>query len=322
MTWGDLCNTVRLSVPNAPPFLIQRWLKRVMNDLADRRQWSWQLVQGQLTWGDSRVFTATVTIGSATVTSAAQFVAGDVGRSFAVGTYPLYTIIGFTDASTVTLDMPYYGTTSGSVDDASILDAYAVMPANFENFVAILDPTNQRMVPWWGTQMEMDTIDPVRMATGGTPRLLCSASPSVDPATLGQTRYEYYPKPNAIGALQYYAKLLPFTLALDEDLPIGIAARADILELGALMHAAKWPGTVDLKNPYFNIGLAQSLRGDYESGCQQLDIRDDDRYQQSIDNLPWQRWSAWGWAYDTHFLQSTDATVGAYFGYLGAGWGR
>src|SRR5204862_8218516 len=108
----------------------------------------------------------------------------------------------------------------------------------------------------------------------------------------------------------------PLLQADDDPIPGTLATRLDVLEAGALAQAARWPGTQDLKNPYFNLALAQQLSQDFRDLSQQIDLRDDDVYAQSIDNLPWQTWSRWPWTYDTRLLRASDATLSAYSGYF------
>jgi hypothetical protein len=62
--------------------------------------------------------------------------------------------------------------------------------------------------------------------------------------------------------------------------------------------------------------LARTLDADFELAAQQLDLRDDDQWQQSFDTIPWQRWNMYTWAYSTHLLQASDATLSSY-----ANWG-
>ena len=314
-------------------FLVRTWVQDAFRELTQKRQWGWGIYQGQITYQASRQLTnITVTVGSTLVTAApATFVASDASRQFsagispnvngAVATFPMYTIQSVaTDGSSVILSLPFYGNNaqSGSVS-ATIRDAYATMPNNFGAFIAVVDPINQRFVPWWATQQEIDLIDPARTAADSTPRLLVSSSASVFPGTLGQLQYEFWPKPTAAGALQYYAMSRPMLLA-DTDPLLGLLqSRPDVLENGALARAARWPGTADYKNPYFNLQLALTHKAEFESGAIQLDLRDDDQFLQSWDTIPFQRWSAFSWAYDTHLLQSTDATLGDFAGF--GGWG-
>ena len=98
-----------------------------------------------------------------------------------------------------------------------------------------------------------------------------------------------------------------------------LGARPDVLETGALAKAAKWPGTQDVKNPYFNLALSRELDAEFDRLALQLDLRDDDQNPQSWSTIPWQKWSTWAWAYDTSLLRETDATLAAYFGYTGLG---
>lgn len=302
-------------------FLVRDWVQEAYGRLIDRRGWIFATTQGQLPWADARNAVAVVTTwGSRTVTSAGLFSAADVGRQLRQGTYPVYTIVSVESANSLTLDMAYYGTVQGATT-VQILNAYAVLPEDFSRFVVVVSPQNQRLVPWWATQMELDLIDPTRTSTDSYPRMLVANRTSPVPATLGQVMYEYWPYPTAQGALQYYYVQRPSELADSFRFSGVLAHRTDVLVEGALALAAQWPGTATEKNPYFNLQLATQHEGKFIDGCDQLDIRDDDQNPQSFDTIPWQKWNAWAWAYNTHLLQQTDATLADYAGYLGSGWG-
>lgn len=312
-SFGDTWRKVRLHCPAAPALLCQTWVQDTYRALIDKRGWSFQTYPAQLTFLASRTLAVTVAQGSTTVTSAGLFVATDAGRTFSVGTYPLYQIERYVDANTLTLSLPFYGTGAGAVS-GYIQDAYATLPNEFGRFVVIVDPINQRIIPWWCTQMELDLLDPTRRAVESVPRMLCPSGASPLLATLGQPQYEYWPKPSAAGALQYYAVRRPVPLTDDDVFPGVLRDRTDVLEHGALQRCAQWPGTKEGPNPYFSLPLATFHGNQFEAGALQLDLRDDDQAQQSWDTMPWQRWSAWAWAYDTRLLQATDATIGDYFG--------
>ena len=317
-TFETVWRKIRLFVPGAPVFLVRNWVQNAYRTLTDKRQWGWSIFQGQLTFQASRALTsvATVTQGSTMVTAPiGTFVASDGGRQFTVGSYPIYTVFSVAaDGSSILLDQPFYGNGSGVAASAQIYDAYGTLPANFSAFQIVLDPVNQRIVPWWLTQEEFGLLDPVRMAAESVPRLLAASKLSTYPPTLGQVQYEYWPKPTAQGALQYYASGRPLPLR-DTDPILGVLRdRTDILEAGALAWAARWPGTTDKKNPYFNPQLAMVHEAQFQTLANQLDLRDDDQFQQSFNTIPWQRWSAWTWAYDTRLLRETDASLGSYFG--------
>jgi len=316
-TFEDVWRRVRLYVPNAPVLLVRAWVQDAYAQVFDYRGWAFSILENQLVWDDLRTVTVNATFNSLTITAAAAtFLPADAGRQFSVGTWPKYTIQSVTLAGDqITLDQPYVGTETGAVT-AQILDAYATLPPDFGRFSMVTDQVNQRCVPWWCTQEELNLLDPTRTALDSVPRLLGARKLSPFPGTLGQVQYEYWPTPTAAGSLQYYAIGRPTRLA-DEFVFRGVLGdRTDVIESGALASAAKWPGPSKADpNPYFNIALARELKADFEAGILQLDIRDDDVYQQSISNIPWQRWSAWTWAYDTRLLRETDATLGSYFGY-------
>lgn len=321
-TFESLWKMVRLHVPSAPALLVRDWCQQAYGQLTDRRPWTWTLSNAAISWRDQRALAAvTATRGSATVTSAALFQVSDVGRQFRIGTYPIYTIIARPDASTLTLDQPYEpgDDTAVGVVPAQILDAYCTLPETFSAFTMVLDTVNQRIVPWWGTQEDIDLIDPTRQNSDSVPRFLAARAPSVYPPTAGQIQFEMWPIPEEAGALQYYSRARPAQMA-DEFVFSGVvAARLDVLQDGALAQAARWPGTGTVRNPYFNLALARQLSDDFEKGARQLDLRDDDQYQQSIDNAPWQRYATWGWAYDPQLLRRTDAVLGDYL-VTGAAW--
>lgn len=317
-TFGHVWRKVRLRCPDAPPLLCQDWVMTAYRTLCDRRGWVWLVKPLQLAFAAHRPNLAvTVTPGSQTVTSAGLFLPSDEGRQFRVESYPIYTVDGYVDANTIGLAQPFYGVGTGAVT-AEILDAYGILPLDFGRFVAVVDPTNQRMVPWWVTQEELDLLDPVRMAADAVPRLLCTIGPSTQQLTPGQLQVEYWPKPTAAGALQAYYISRPTTFAEDDVLTGVLQARSDILVTGALVEAALWPGTTQRPNPYFNISTRRLLQDQFDRACLQLELRDDDQSQQSWSVIPWDKWSAWAWAYDTHLLRETDATLGSYWGFSGA----
>jgi hypothetical protein len=319
-TFATVWRAVRLSVPDAPAMLCRQWVQDAWNDLAHRYGWGFLTYAGQIVFQASRTLTVTVTQGSTVVTSAGLFLATDQGRTFSAGTYPLYQIDRFVSVNEIRLALPFYGTGAGVVTNGLIQDAYTTMPTDFARFVAIVDPVNQRLVPFWATQEELDLLDPTRTSAESVPRMLGAAQASQLTQSIGQMQFELWPKPSAAGALQYYAVKGPAPLA-DSDLFPGVMRnRTDALREGALAKAARWPGTTDRKNPYFNLGLAKQHQDLFDAKILRLDIRDDDQFQNSWNTIPWNRWSAWAWAYDTRLLQATDATIGDYWG-GGSSWG-
>src|SRR3990167_756395 len=140
-SFSEVVRTVRLYASTAPLFLVRDWVNDAYKDLARLRNWSFLRGVMDLNIQASRAVASVAVInGSQTVTSALLFLGADVGRQFAVGTFPVYTIVEVPDLSTITLDRPFTGTTDAAVLTAKIFDAYAVMPTDFGSFRTIVDP--------------------------------------------------------------------------------------------------------------------------------------------------------------------------------------
>lgn len=311
-TFGDVWRRVRLHAPATPFGLVRSWVQNAYDTLHDRRPWVWATAETRLSILAARSLTVTTLQGSTLLQSAAGFVAADAGRQFRVGTYPVYTIISYQDASNVTLDQPYAGS-SGS-QTGQILSAYQTLPADFGAFLLIIDATYQRQIAWWYTREDLARIDPTRISSGTPQRALVATTDSPAVATLGQPRSEWWPYPTS--AVQYPAwyRKRPQPLADTDTFQGVLATRAKILETGALARCAKWPGTAEVKNPYFNLQLAKQLSDEFDRDCATLELRDDDQSQQSWVALPYHQWPAWGLSGSTEALRASDATVGDYWG--------
>lgn len=299
---------MRLHAPAAPAFLAREWVNTAYKQLLGKRRWGFMRAELILTIQAARTLTAvTVTNGSATVTSAGLFVAGDQGRQFQVSTYPTYTIQTFTNVNTIVLDRAY-GETSASAS-ARVLDAYATLPTDFGSFRIIADPYNQRRLAYWISEDQLNLLDPTRQAGDSGPRLLSAKSPSTYAATLGQAQYEYWPRPTA--ARSYPARYnRQGTRLTDGDLFTGVLADAgEVVQAGALALAAEWPGTTEARNAYFNLDLARAKKAEFLDGVQTLSLRDDEQYPDDLATVHWERWPLADLAFNDTALRSTDATV-------------
>lgn len=315
-TFGDAWRRVRLHVPDAPFGLVKEWTQHAYEDLTKRRPWQFTRVHALLQTPAARNLTATFVVGSLSCTSAAAFLATDVGLQIRVGNIPVYTIQAVSlDLSTATLDMPWAGAAGSQT--AQVLGLYQTLPADFGAFLLIIDPTVQRQIPFWYTQEELARVDPTRMSSDQTPRVLVSRQLSTVPATLGQPQYEWWPAPIAAKVFPYYYRQQVQQLA-DTDPLLGVIT-PKVLTTGALAYCAAWPGTSDKKNPYFNLALHSKLKDEFDRECAILELRDDDQNQDTWSTLPYHKWGLWDLSFDTRFLRSSDATLGDYAG-AGSGW--
>src|SRR4029077_16658244 len=133
----------------------------------------------------------------------------------------------------------------------SIVQAYITpSPSDFHAFYSVLDPDNGWLLRLGFNSKELDRIDARRAATG-VPRIVANNVYN----SLNVGMYELWPHPNTQKQYPYtYERRIP-DLINATDTPPNIL-RSDLLVKGALADLARWPGTIELKNPmydpYFN----------------------------------------------------------------------
>lgn len=308
-TFESCWRRVLLSAPEVPVFLARQWIQDVYRELGQSRPFLWLKREVHLTVLASRSIEVTVTQGSTTVTSAALFVATDSGRQLRT-TLPIYSII-FVDASTITLDKPWAGD-SGTIT-VTILDQYLACPADFGAFTDVVDTNNQRTIPWWFTQDQLNASDPHRTSSGDPQRMLVARGISQITPTLGRVLYEWWPSPTTARTYPARYTIKPEALVDTDQFRGALADRGDVLVEGALVRCARWPGTREKPNPYFNLQLARTHQDEFERKKLQISLRDDDMDPQDLGTIPWHEYTSWGLAYDTNLLRRSDATVADYY---------
>lgn len=312
-TFRDVWSYVALHVPGAPVGLAQQWVQDAYEDLCGRRHWSFLRTEALITTQAARAVDITFTQASSAITSAAGFLATDIGRQIRVSqSSPFYTINTVVDPSTATLTELYAGD-SGAVS-ATITDLYLVMPENFRSFHEITDANLLRPIAWWLSREYLDALDPGRIMSDGRFRALASNGLSTVTSLSGRITYEAYPRPTSIGTYRYQYFKRADQLA-DDDLFQGpLATMTNALQKGALAEAAKWPGTTTQKNPYFNPQLAATLSAEFQVALKQIDVLDDDIYLMDLMQVDLSRYGFAAPYGDTQYLRASDATTGDYFG--------
>lgn len=313
-TFAQAWNQAFLDVPAAGALQVRQWAQNAYKRLYDSRNWSWKIKRSAFLLDTAREPAAVgVSYGSATVTSAALFVAGDQGRQFRVGTYPVYNIVTFTDASTIVLDRPYEGEDNAAAE-SEILSAYVTAPADLEAIQCVVDLVNQVRIGHWYTQEQLSLLDPTRTnAYSGPIRGLFSSSlsPSGGQAPAGRLQWEAWPYTTTRASLPYSYFLRAADLADGDNLPGILYDRPDVIALGAKYEAAKWPGTPSMKNPYFNLALAEMLGQELAKMLTQLSIRDDDQFPQDWDTVNWSAFPLANLAPTADYLRHTDSPAWA-----------
>ncbi len=238
-----------------------------------------------------------------------------MGNQLRIASFPIYTIASVTGPGDgCTLDLPYADTANIGVVSGSVLTAYFTAPSDFGRFLLIADPYNQRRLPFWITEEELNILDPIRRATDPSPRMVVSLAFSTVPTLAGQAVFEVWPY--ATGTTQRFYPYLYFRrpdVLQDTTAFQGVfTQRADMFTTGGLLEAARWPGTATEKNGYFNLALAAQLEKQFQNDIQRLGIKDDEVYLQDASAINWARWPLAG-GYDTHLLRSTDADINNYW---------
>ena len=307
-TYSEVWRAVKLHASAAPTFLVREWVNEAYKQLARSRSWAFLRGELALTINAARtVASVTVTRGSATVTSVGLFLAADNTRQFRIQTFPSYTIIAFVDVNTITLDRPYGE--DDAVASAEIYDGYATMPADFKSFRIIADPYNQRRLAFWITEDQLNMLDPTRQSSDTGPRLLAARSPSVHPSTLGRIQYEYWPRPTQNRSYPAIYNKQSTDWSDGQSFSGVLADAGDVVQVGALAQAAKWPGTTDKPNPYFNLALADRLEQEFLLKVQQIALDDDEHYLDDLGTVHWEHWPLADLAYNDQALRSTDASI-------------
>ena len=269
--------------PLAGAGLAREWSQWAYDEFCTaRRSWSHLRVQSGLSITASRSGTCAVTQGLATVSSGTlAFVAGDVSRTFRVGTSPYYTIIGVDGGGVATLDRIYFETTDAAAT-GTVFDGFATVPADFARFYAIIDPSMRWRIRFDIPGDWLNRLDPMRQSATGSPRILANATYSPVPATLGQARYEWYQVSSAAKSFPMWY-LRKAEILTDDSVLVGpLADRKDILVEGALGRCALWPGLENRRNPYFNLPLAQAHEAKFRDKISAAYVGDEELYWEGM----------------------------------------
>jgi hypothetical protein len=244
--------------PRLPSLHALQLMNRAWSRVRDMRLWSWQMVTDaqliaplMLTGGtvSTTAFSTTVTVNSAAaaiINAAAPYppIAGTIGvgrqikiniSSNAVGgaNGTLYTIVGWDNVNTLTLDRPfgegtqtgapysiykaYYEAPSLPFSPLAGYDAAMIRPISLTNKASGYAVNGRRL---YMSQEELNRLDPQRGATGDPYGLV-----SYGRNALGQPIYELYPAPvnGTTYYLTYYTRWPDLSFTVDfPQVPYGL----------------------------------------------------------------------------------------------------
>jgi hypothetical protein len=291
-TFGDVWRGVRLRCPLAGPLLAQQWVRDAYHALCRKHPWSFLRGEAEIQTQLAHSGTVGVTRGSTSVVGLTlTFVANDATRQFRVTGTPIYTLVSVDPVlNTAVIDRPYGGSTASSTQ-AAVFDAYVTMPADFQRFLTVADPTNAWRLRWWATEEELNVWDPQRTNTG-QPCVLASRRLASTATQEGRVQYELWPYQLSERTFPYYYIRHPAPLTDDSVFAGPLRSGGDVLLQGALAEAAEWPGTEDRKNPYFNVSLAKRKRDEYNVRVAELELRDEEIFLTWWETVSWINWPA------------------------------
>lgn len=275
---------LRMQCQELPYYLAVQMIRNRLRSLVAGRNWSSMRAETQLLPDNAKSGgTLSVTRGSASVVgTGTSFASTDVGRQLMAGLQsPVYTISAVTDSTHLTLDQVYGGTTNASMN-YQILDAYAYLPADFKQFVSVVDPTNAWQLRYWVQQEQLNSWDPQR-TSAGTPWVL--ADLGIKSAT-AQPMFELWPYTTSarVYSVRYFKILPDLNLPTDE---VPRLVRGDVLVKGAMIDVCRWPGTRANPNLLFGKGLDSVYEREYNDLVNQAQVEDENLM------LTWLRGADW-----------------------------
>ena len=92
-----------------------------------------------------------------------------------------------------------------------------------------------------------------------------------------------------------------------------LSTYTETLVEGALSWAARWPGTTDKKNPYFNLALASAHQLRFDAERQTLRVMDDDQYLMMMEQINLSKFGLAALSADTTLMRESDATLADYY---------
>ena len=276
--FGQMVGECQSWNPNASAAMIQNWINNHVRKFYDRRLWYGLMTRGQIVtpkfYSQGQV---SLTLGSTTIVGAGTTFTPDmVGRALRVGyNNPIYQIVSVTDATHLTVDLPWGAPTLGPVGYYIVKYYYSI-----PNIKYILTAVNlqlqQRMVTNLN-QFSLNSIDPSRQ------QLMYSwGIAGMPPDPNGNYQFELYPASMVQQAIPYVAYVQPPNLVNDEDtLPPFV--RCDIIKNFTIPDVLRYRTK---ENPYYDPATALTIAGEKmkeaESEAMRTEQADENLYRQDI----------------------------------------
>jgi hypothetical protein len=274
LNYREMLSEVQSWNPNFDPMKSGRAINNAYRSIIDRRMWYGLRVMGQaqvpnITAGGmvTVVNGSTALVGVGTAWTNAL-----IGLQFRTGfTFPFQTIATFVDATHMTLQTPYVGT-SGTFA-YQIVEAYMTFGGNVKS---LLWATNQ--LQGWpinvSTRVEaINAWDTWRTSLGWA-RYMAKRPPTPD----GQLQVEIWPTPYAQQVFPFEAFTQPPNMEADTDTPVAWI-RSDLLVQRAIADAMMFGGR---KSDYYDPTTAAAKVKMFNDEVERAEWADDGLDQQSV----------------------------------------
>lgn len=283
-SFADIWGSVLLRCPDAGALFAQNIVRNAYRRLYKRRRWSWLIKPSQFVVPQLiNAGTVAVTIGSQTVVgTGTAFDSSMVGLQFRVATTgPIYDIQAVTDATHLTLSLPWAFTQSFTSVGYQIYRCFFTPPSDFHEFVSLWDPNYN-----WQLNLNVDqrTINAYDAQRANFQQAYVVSFRDYSQDAHGNPvipRYELWPHNQTKYVYPFlYVMQPPDVSGANVVLPQYITG--DVLMEMSIEDVARWPGTTEKPNPYFNIPLAQTQAQRVEKLLMNVEVQDDEVYVQSV----------------------------------------
>lgn len=272
----QMMGEVQLWNPDAPVWLVRRWIANNYRALVDHKNWSGMLVRGQVT-----VPTA-YAVGNVSVTTGSNVVTGNgtawditmVGRQFRVGfTTPISTITQVNPvAQTLLLDTPWGGVSLTGAGYQIFQNLVSFGP-RIKNLFTVVNQAQGFRLQLHVPQEVLNINDTWRTSTGWT-----FAVSDREASPLGEQQYELYPIPTFQQAFPFLASIQPPDLVNDGDYPAPYI-RADIIVTMSIADALIYHGK---QSKWYDPGQSQALRAKAQYELEKCARQDNDWIQKDL----------------------------------------
>lgn len=260
--------------PNVDPMTAGRWINNYYRAVIDQRSWYALKLRGQIVVPNTyNQGTALFTQNSPTVVGqGTAWTQGIVGQQIRIGfTYPLQTIVSVQNATHLTLDMPFGGSTQ--TGGYNIFTAYVTMGGNIKR---LLWAVNQQQGWPMNVNVPVESInfwDVWRISIGWSTHL------AVRPPTPdGQYQIEIWPLAYQNQVFPFEAYQQPLDMQLDADAPLAWI-RSDILVSRAIADAMLFKGR---KSDYYDPTTAQMKIAQFNADVEAMAQADNDMDQRDV----------------------------------------